>query len=221
MDFINTYTHGDAFPVLAQIPDKSVDLVFTSCPDLSQTEFDKSEKGIAGYRAFQKRAVDEFARVVKDDGFVVICQTDRKVNGGVLCNHLWYITCLTNNQLKLKDYKIIVRNSIDHTSMYYFGFQHYICMTRKGTFPRKGEFLRDIIVDPQSKILNQPVWSQDFCELVIENLTKPGDLVIDPFAGVGPVLFAADNLDRKWWGAEITDQFYNADFASFPARLPV
>ncbi len=221
MDFVNVYTHGDAFPVLTQIPDKSVDLVFTSCPDLSQTEFDKSEAGIAGYRTFQKKAMDEFARVVKDDGFVVVCQTDRKVNGGVLCNHLWYMTCLMNNGLRLKDEKIVIRNDVDHKSMYYFGFQHYICMTRKGTFTRKGEFLRDMIVDKQERVLNQYVWSQDFCQLVISNLTDPGDLVIDPFAGVGPVLFAADNLDRKWWGAEIADEFYNKDFASFPARLPI
>ncbi len=221
MDFVNTYTHGDAFAVLTQIPDKTVDLVFTSLPDLSQTEFDKSEAGIAGYRTLQKKAMVEFARVVKDDGFVVICQTDRKVNGGILCNHLWYITCLMNEKMGLKDYKIVVRNDINHRSMYYFGFQHFICMTRKGKFPRKGEYLRDIIVDKQERVLNQYVWSQEFCELVIENLTKPGDLVIDPFAGVGPVLFAADNLNRQWWGAEIADQFYNTDFASFPARLPV
>lgn len=219
MDFVNTYTHGDAFPVMAQIPDKTVDLVFTSLPDLSQTEYDKTQ--IDEYRDLQKRAMDEFARVVKDDGFVVICQTDRKVNAAVLSNHWWYIKCLQDAGMTLKDYKIVVRNKVDHRSMYYFGFQHYICFTRTGTFPRKGEFLRDIIVDKQDRVLNQWVWSQDFCRLVIENLTEPGDFVIDPFAGVAPVLFAADQLGRKWWGAELYDKFYNKDFESFGARLPI
>lgn len=219
MDFLNTYTLGDSFPVMAKIPDKSVDLVFTSPPDLSQTNYDKAS--IDGYRDLQKRAMDEFARVVKDDGFVVVCQTDRKVNAVVLCNHWWYIKCLQDAGLKLKDYKIVVRNSIDHRSMYYFGFQHYVCFTRTGTIARKGEFLRDIIVDQQEKVLNQSVWSQDFCRLVIENLTKPGDLVIDPFAGVGPVLYAAEQLGRKYWGAEIEPKFYNKDFASYGGVLPV
>lgn len=219
MDFLNTYTFGDAFPVMAQIPDKSVDLVFTSPPDLSQTEFDKTQ--IDGYRALQKQAMDEFARVVKDDGFVVVCQTDRKVNAFVLSNHAWYMKCLEANGLRLKDYKIVIRDKVDHRSMYYFGFQHYICYTRTGTFPRKGEFLRDIIVDPQERVLNQSVWSQDFCRLVIENLTVPGDLVIDPFAGVGPVLYAAEQLGRKWWGAELYERFYNKDFASYGATLPI
>ena len=63
----------------------------------------------------------------------------------------------------------------------------------------------------QEKIGNQSVWSQDFCQFIIGHLTKEDDVVIDPFAGVGAVLMAARTLNRRWWGAEITDEFFNKD----------
>ena len=51
---LDEYVRGDAFDYLTDISDNSVDLVFTSCPDLSQTDFDKSKDGINSYQDFQK-----------------------------------------------------------------------------------------------------------------------------------------------------------------------
>jgi DNA modification methylase len=208
---LDEYVRGDAFDYLSDISDNSVDLVFTSCPDLSQTDFDKSRDGINSYQDFQKRAVEHFSRVVKPKGFVVICQTDRRVNGSVLSNHMWYANCLEECDMVLKDYKIVVRNQVGKKDMYYFTFQHMLIYTYEGTIKRGGDWLRDIYVDKQEKIGNQSVWSQDFCKFVIDNLTKENDVVIDPFAGVGPVLIAARTLNRRWWGAEIADEFFNED----------
>jgi len=218
---INEYIRGDAFDYLPEMPDKSVDLVFTSCPDLSQTEFDKTSDGISSYREFQKKATKEFSRIVKRDGFVVICQTDRRANGSILSNHMWYAKCLEENGMVLKDYKIVVRNEVGKRDMYYFTFQHMLVYTYKGTITRKGDWLRDMYVDKQSKILNQSVWSHDFCDYVISNLTKIGDLVVDPFAGVGPVLYSAERLNRQFWGAELEEKFYNDKFKQFRTTLPV
>ena len=213
MEFnLNEYVQGDAFDYLLNIPDDFVDLVFTSCPDLSQTDFDKSKDGINSYQDFQKRAVEHFSRVIKPKGFVVICQTDRRVNGSVLSNHMWYAKCLEECGMVLKDYKIAVRNQIGKKDMYYFTFQHMLIYTYEGTIKRGGEWLRDIYVDNQSKVLNQSVWTEDFCEYVIEHLTNVGDLVIDSFAGMGVVLHTAKKLKRHYWGAEITDDFYNEGF---------
>ena len=98
--------------------------------------------------------------------------------------------------------------------MYYFTFQHMLVYTYEGTIKRGGEWLKDIYVDKQEKIGNQSVWSQDFCQYIIRHLTKEDDFVIDPFAGVGPVLIAARTLNRRWWGAEIADEFFNKDLDS-------
>jgi hypothetical protein len=48
-------------------------------------------------------------------------------------------------------------------------------------------------------------WQQPQAEVeyLIEHLTEPGDLVVDPTAGSGTVLAAAKATGRRWLGAEI------------------
>jgi DNA modification methylase len=133
---------------------------------------------------------------------------------------MWYAKCLEEQGMILKDYKIVVRNEVGKRDMYYFTFQHMLVYTYKGTITRKGDWLRDIYVDKQSKVLNQSVWSKDFCEYVISNLTEEGDMVVDPFAGVAPVLFTAEQMNRRYWGAESEENFYNESFRQFRTSLP-
>jgi len=45
-------------------------------------------------------------------------------------------------------------------------------------------------------------------EKLIKLFTDPGDVVIDPVAGSGSTLIAAENLDRKAYGFEIKKDFY-------------
>lgn len=42
-------------------------------------------------------------------------------------------------------------------------------------------------------------------ERVVSFASNPGDLVLDPFAGTGTTLFAAEKLGRKWIGSDIGD----------------
>lgn len=222
MNDLDKYILDDSFKYLPQFPDNSVDLVFTSCPDISQTEYG-AKKEIRKYKdEIQQKACLEFDRITKDDGFVVICQTDRKINGVILSNHHWYMDCMMGQGWFLKDYKIVVRNEVGKKDMYHFTFQHCLIFTKTGTIKRGGEWLRDIIVDPQKMtVKGQSTWSQEFCSLVINQLTKPGDLVVDPFAAAGPVPFAAKNLDRRYWACENTPERYNPDFSLFEATLPI
>lgn len=217
------YTFGDAFPILEAIEDESIDLIFTSLPDMSQTPFGgDGVNDITAYLSLQFGALSQFSRIIKPTGFVVLCQTDRKVNGEILCNHVNYINWLhTRFHMKVKDEKIVVRNSVGKRDLYYMTYQYMTVFTRKGTWKRAGDFLKDIIVDPQREIVpGQYSWSIDFCRLVIENLTKPGDKVIDPFAAAGPVLYAAGLTGRQWWGAECDPVRYNTGLSGFDYVLP-
>lgn len=47
-------------------------------------------------------------------------------------------------------------------------------------------------------------------ERLIEIFTDPGDVVIDPVAGSGTTLIAAENLGRKAYGFEIKKDFYKS-----------
>lgn len=48
-------------------------------------------------------------------------------------------------------------------------------------------------------------WAQDAAQLVplIEQLTDPGDLIVDPFAGTGGFGIVAAGMNRKWVGADL------------------
>ena len=65
---MNEYIFGDAMQLMVDLPENSADLVFTSMPDLSQTPYGKSEKGIQEYRAFQAAAIYELTKIVKPEG---------------------------------------------------------------------------------------------------------------------------------------------------------
>jgi len=72
----------------------------------------------------------------------------------------------------------------------------------KGDRYNKQRIIRDVIESSQEKLEHE--WQQSVIEarFAIENLTDPGDLVIDPLAGSGTTLIAAETCNRRWLGIE-------------------
>jgi site-specific DNA-methyltransferase (adenine-specific) len=212
----NEFINGNCFDVLPDIEDKSVDLLFTSPPDISQTDCDLD---VTKYKTFQHKFLQEFGRVTKDDGFVVICQQDRKINGTVLLNHAFYASTMESLGFVLKDYKIIVRNyPVDKKDMYYFNYQHCLIFSRKAKIKRGGDFIRNILVYDTDRIggiqgtFNIFVWNEKFIELVIGHLTKEKSFVVDPFSGSGVVCYVAKNMNRDYLGIELNKEVYDKSF---------
>lgn len=56
---------------------------------------------------------------------------------------------------------------------------------------------------------------------LIEIFTDPGDIVIDPVAGSGSTLIAADNLKRKGYGFEIKKPFYKDALRAINTNMEV
>lgn len=84
-------------------------------------------------------------------------------------------------------------------------------------FMRKGKAFQ--INDPSSKAL-QSIFQRDesdhptekpvsLCQLYIENSTKPGGLVLDPFMGSGTTGVAALRSGRRFIGIELTQQWFD------------
>ena len=209
----NRFILGDCFDVMREMEDNSVDFVFTSPPDISQGDWNNN---IESYQNFQKKTTEECSRISKDNGFVLIAQTDRKINGEILTNHITYYQSMIRLGWKLKDYKIIVRNyPVDKKDMYTFNYQHCLIFTKKGKFKRGGDILKNILVYDTEKMkglqgpLNLHIWNEFFVELMINTLTKEGDKVFDPFSGSGIVPYVARNLNRKYLGCELNEEVYN------------
>ena len=211
----NQFVNGDCFEVLEPIENQTVDLVFTSPPDISQTEWGKDIKNCT--HSFSEERVVYLIALVKDDGFILIAQTDRKINGEILPNHITYYNAMIDFGWKLKDYKIVVRNHpVEKRDMYTFNYQHCLIFTRTGTIKRAGDFLKGIMVYDTQKMkgfsgpLQLHMWNENFIELMLEYLTKENDKVIDPFAGSGVVPYVAKRMNRQYLGCEINKEVYDA-----------
>lgn len=202
------YVLGDCFKHLKDVEDNSVDLVFTSVPDLSELEMED----LVEYELFLNRSVDECCRVVKDDGFMVFTQTDRKKGGEVYPKHITITNRVRNRGFKIKDYKILMKGDADKVSLYVLNYSHILFFTKNGVIPsekRSGYFLRDLWKFPPR---NTNYFNPRFTDLVIESVTEEGDKVLDPFAGVGTVLKSAKKKNRKYLGFEIDPEIYNNNF---------
>ena len=213
MKHLNKYILGDAFEEVLfnyDIPDFSLaDLVFTGVPDLEELGYKDPKQ----YEKFLDEVTAGISRIVKDDGFVVMCQTDRKCKGEILLKHTIILDGFIPFGFKVKDYKILVKDKIDKTNLFRLNYSHVLIMTRKGRVPtakRKGEYLKDVWVSKLPK--NKNFFGEDFVELIIKTLTDEGDLVIDPFAGRGTVLKVAKRLGRNFFGTEIKPEVYDLQY---------
>ena len=209
----NQFLLCDASDLMQEVEDKSVDLIFSSLPDISQTHYNTDT---VSYKEFQANVMKQFARMVKDDGFVVVSQTDRKINGEILANHITYSNALSECGMKMKDYKIVVRNvPVDKRDMYYFNYQQCVIFTRKGTIKRSGDFLKNILIYNTERIgnikgaLNSFMWPEPFCRMIIDKLTVEGEKVLDPFAASGISLQVAKEMNRQYLGCEISKEVYD------------
>ena len=199
------WINDDCFNVLPTLEDDSVDLVFTSPPDL----FDIGTDDIGVYQDFLGKVMGEFNRIVKDNGFIVMCQSDRKIDGTVYVKHAFIINHMLSLGWVLKDYKIIVKNSIDSMNQFIFPYQHMCVFSVSGTIERKGEWQKHILVyKTQKSKFTYYIWHEAFCKLVISNLTKENDLIVDPFAGSSQVVQCAKELNRQYLGCEIDKEVY-------------
>ena len=99
----NQFILGDSFNLMQEIEPNSVDLIFTSVPDMN----DLGIKDISAYEYFISNAMARFDYLISDTGFVAMCQTDRKIGGRVYPKHSVIIQYMIELGFVLKDYKII------------------------------------------------------------------------------------------------------------------
>ena len=132
----NDFILGDSFNLMQEIEPNSVDLIFTSVPDMN----DLGIKDITEYEDFISLAMVKFEHLISDTGFVAMCQTDRKIGGRVYPKHSVITQYMIELGFVLKDYKITVVNSIDSKDQYKFPYQHLCIFTKKGTITRTSEW---------------------------------------------------------------------------------
>lgn len=215
---LNKIYLGDAYELIKQVPDKSVDLIYTDIPYLiddggcSQNPLSLRAKKLRTVELEEIRhgidysIFDEFCRVLKHIYIYIWCNKNQIydiltyfINKGcyfeILCWCKTNPTPLTNN-VWLPDIE-------------------YCLMFREKGCPLYGEyktkskwFQSSINKDDKNKFNHPTIKPMQFVENHIINSTKKNDIVLDPFVGSGTTALACKHLERKYIGFEINEKFY-------------
>jgi len=180
---------GDFEEVLADIPDNSVDCIITDPP--------YPYEYIECWSKLSKFA----AKKLKNNGFCIAYSGQMYLpevmkRMGENLDYYWTFSLLHTGSKQL----INARNV-------FCGWKP-ILIFQKGF--KKSEISIDDIITGSGREKEQHKWQQAVDELkpIIETFTKPGDLIIDPFAGSATTIIAAKKLNRSIIATEIEEETY-------------
>ena len=210
----------DAIEWLKTLDNDSVDLI-VSDPPYRVTQHGHSglggifktkvgeDKKLNG-KLFEHNEVDvndyagELYRVLKPDSHCYIMTNDRNLQ-----NFLNVFTNIGFNFCKL----LIWDKQNKITNQYYMNQVEYILFMYKGRNKQINNCGTSNLIsvnNVKNKTHNHPTEKPvELMEILIKNSTNEGDLVLDPFVGVGATPVACQNLKRNFIGCELDKNYYD------------
>ena len=223
--YINRIINADCLDILKQLPDKSIDLVCTDCPyhivsgGCTNIPREDEPSGIFNRRntctadtaksgkLFKHNDIEfedwlpEIYRVLKDETHCYIM-----INARNLCE-----LQTKAEQVGFIFQQLLVWNKGNATpNRYYLNACEFILMLRKGGAKNINDMGCKNILSIPNIIGNKchptekPV---GLMEILIANSTNENDLVLEPFAGGGSTCIAAKNLNRRFIGIELDEEY--------------
>lgn len=210
--------HGDCLELMKDIPDGSIDLVATDCP-YHIVSGGCTNKG-KGNGIFQKEKASngklfdhneiEFSEWLPD--------VYRVLKPATHC----YIFCNGRNLKELQQAAENAGFSYQNTlvwdkgnvtpNRYYMGACEFILMLKKGKARTINNRGCSNVLRVKNKVgkkhhpTEKPV---DLMRILVENSTKPGDIVFDPFMGSGSTGIACVDTGRRFIGMELDKQYFD------------
>lgn len=146
----------------------------------------------------------ELYRVLKPDSHCYIMTNDRNLQ-----NFMNVFTNIGFNFCKL----LIWDKQNKITNQYYMNQVEYILFMYKGRNKQINNCGTSNLIsvnNVKNKTHNHPTEKPvELMEILIKNSTNEGDLVLDPFVGVGATPVACQNLKRNFIGCEIDKKYYD------------
>lgn len=220
-----TLIQGDCMNYLSQIPDKSIDLILTD-PPYNIAKYSTGNIPLPGRSALNNdlgewdlapiepiKLIDDFKRILKPDGNIFIFTSYNLIGKWheVFDNEFdtfqFFIWHKTNPAPKI--YKNGFLNSCEMI----------ICMWNKGhkwNFGKQTEmhnFFESPICMRPERLSNPKHPAQKpvkLLEHILKIASNEGDVIFDPFMGVGSTGVAALKNNRKFIGCEIEKEYFDA-----------
>jgi len=181
---MSRFMRGDSVEIMAGFPDNSIDFILTDPPYLV---------------GFKDRSGRSIANDVSDEWVLPASREMFRV--------------LKNNSLAVSFYGW---NRVDvfmqAWKSAFVGYQHENAyLLAKGRPPLPAKPLPDVMPWQYTGNRHHPTEKPvSILQPLIETFTRPGDLILDPFAGSGSTCVAEDQCGRRWIGIELLEQYHAA-----------
>ena len=204
----------DCMKVLRSLDDNSVNLTLTDIPYDSVNKADDSgglrklKKGKADILTFDlQNFLEEIYRVTQNT-IIIFC--GQVQFSKIFC---YYIDKLNNEKAKISVRQLIWSKSnpspMNGDYMYLSGCENAVWVKKKGS-PFNAHCKSNVLTFPcgRSKLHPTEKNHQLITDLILDN-SNENDIVFDPCAGSGSILYVAKNLNRKYLGVELDNEFFN------------
>ena len=198
----NTIIHGDCLSVLPQLPDRSADFVLTDPPYITNYRSRDGRKVLNDDNdAWLKPAFAEISRVLRPDSFAV------SFYGWPHADK--FIHAYRDAGLRIVGHLVFPKRYSSTTK--HLGYRHECAyLLAKGWPKQPRQTISDVVAWQYSGNKLHPTQKPlSVLTPLIETFSKPDAMVLDPFAGSGSTLVAAQSLGRRYLGIEL-DAAYHA-----------
>jgi len=208
------FYNADAISLMQQLPPDCIDLIVTDPPYRTISGGNGPTSGFGGGVI----AAND-GKIFKHNNVTIVSymqQFARILKPGTHCYIMTNVANLREmlnvaESLGLSLHNLLVwQKNTGTANRWYMKFVEYTLFLRKGpakTINNPGSSNIYAVNNPRNKVhpTEKPV---ELMEHYILNSSQPGDLVLDPFAGSGSTLLAAQQNGRRWIGCEIDPLYY-------------
>lgn len=221
MTGIDKIYHGDCLEGLKQLPDSCVDLIVTAPPYLIKC----TRAGGHSRLAKNIQPVNDLLRENSLDSGMnplilpELIRVMKRINCYIWCNKAQipdYLDFFVGNLACSFD--IIIWHKTNPPPTFH---NKYLSDKEYCLYFRKGGYCQPVSYEQARTVYCQPINVQDkkryshptikplnIIKTLIENSSRPGDLVLDPFLGSGTTFVACMELGRKYLGYEINRKYF-------------
>lgn len=226
MEINNKIYLGDASQLIKQIPDNTIDAIYTDVPYL----YENGGGGSSDVALRIKNNAQNLANANITDGFNYEIFNDfvrvlKKINVFIWCSKLqipdilnWWINYGKNNNIRI-NYEILVWCKTNPTpctnNVWLPDIEYCLYFREKGVKLNDGYdnkhkyYINGLNVADKNDYGHPTCKPLDFTEKHLLHCTQPGDLILDPFLGSGTTVLAAKHTNRKFLGFEINPEYYD------------